>query len=42
VSDRRFEPLDLGAGFRSQLGVVNGNELTRLRELVLLFSKTGG
>jgi hypothetical protein len=39
--DGRLEASDFGARFGGQLGVVNGNELARLRELVLLLSKTG-
>jgi hypothetical protein len=39
--DRRLEPTDLGARLGRQLGIVNGNELARLRELVLLPLKAG-
>jgi hypothetical protein len=42
AGDRRFEALDLRARFGRQLGVINRNELARLRELVLLLPKTGG
>jgi hypothetical protein len=42
LGDRRLEPLDLRAGLCGKLGVIDGNELARLGELVLLLSKAGG
>src|SRR6185437_14913904 len=41
-SDPRGEPILFRARFRGKLGVVNENELARLRELVLGFPKLGG
>jgi hypothetical protein len=37
LSDGRLGPFDLRAGLGGQLGVVNENELARLRELVIEF-----
>ena len=39
LGGRLLEAFDLGAGLGGQLGVVNRNELARLRELVLLLPK---
>jgi hypothetical protein len=40
--DRRAKPLDFRFGLGGHLGVVNGNELACLRELVLEFSESVG
>jgi hypothetical protein len=41
LGDRRFQALDLTGGLGGQLGVVNGNELARIGELVLGLFESG-
>jgi hypothetical protein len=41
LADLTFEPRDLGPHFGGELRVINGNELARLRELVLGFTELG-
>jgi hypothetical protein len=40
--ERGGEALDLGFGLGGHFGVVNGNELARLRELVFIFADAVG